>query len=268
MVDIKFSDGAKGEFNFNNPSQIKIEKVKSPKNSKWLRDEIIITLDFYHNNYPNIPDKNSKELKELSLKLNKLGLKLNKNRNEKYRNTNGVYMKLMNFHSLNPHHTSKGLSGASELDKKIFLEFENDKITLSRISNNIINMINLNEPCISYDEDDDIDYEVQEGKLYQRVHRFRERDRTIVRLKKIKVLNEKGSLNCEGCDFNFKKAYGSHGENFIECHHILPVSKMLPGASTRLEDLCLLCSNCHRMIHRKTPWLSLKELKKLINTRQ
>ena len=45
-------------------------------------------------------------------------------------------------------------------------------------------------------------------------------------------------------------------------------SKMLPGASTRLEDLCLLCSNCHRMIHRKTPWLSLKELKKLINTRQ
>ena len=264
MPDIKFHNDTDGEFDSKNPLVTKIRKVKALKNSKWLRDEIIITLDFYHRNYPNIPEKKSKELKQLSDNLNNLALKLNKNINDKYRNINGVYMKLMNFNSLNANHTGKGLSGASNLDKVIYLEFENDKATLSKLANKITQMINMNEECLNYDVEDDLEYEVQEGKLFSRVHRFRERDSTIVQLKKIQVLNEKGTLNCEGCDFNFKNAYGSHGENFIECHHVLPVSKMLPGAKTKLDDLCVLCSNCHRMIHRKAPWLSLDELKEII----
>jgi putative restriction endonuclease len=33
------------------------------------------------------------------------------------------------------------------------------------------------------------------------------------------------------------------------------------GDTTRLEDLALLCANCHRMIHRASPWLSVEELR-------
>ena len=33
---------------------------------------------------------------------------------------------------------------------------------------------------------------------------------------------------------------------------------------TKLVDLVLLCSNCHRMVHRKKPWLNLEELMELI----
>ena len=29
------------------------------------------------------------------------------------------------------------------------------------------------------------------------------------------------------------------------------------------EDLSLLCSNCHRMIHRKKKWLTIDELKNI-----
>ena len=56
MPDIKFYNDTDGEFDSKNPLVTKIKKVKSLKNSKWLRDEIIITLDFYQivKNHSNI----------------------------------------------------------------------------------------------------------------------------------------------------------------------------------------------------------------------
>jgi len=33
---------------------------------------------------------------------------------------------------------------------------------------------------------------------------------------------------------------------------------------TKLADLALLCSNCHRMIHRTKRWLTVEELKDLV----
>ena len=71
-------------------------------------------------------------------------------------------------------------------------------------------------------------------------------------------------LICDGCNFDFNKIYGSRGEGFIECHHKKPVSEIKKGEKTKLKDLIVLCSNCHRMIHRKKPWLTLSELKELI----
>ena len=37
-----------------------------------------------------------------------------------------------------------------------------------------------------------------------------------------------------------------------------------PDEKTKLEDLVLLCSNCHRMVHRSKPWLSIEGLKRII----
>ncbi|WP_236906927.1 HNH endonuclease [Clostridium sporogenes] len=54
------------------------------------------------------------------------------------------------------------------------------------------------------------------------------------------------------------------GEDFIEGHHIKPVSELKEGEKTKVEDIVLLCSNCHKMIHRKRPWLSREKLKTLI----
>ncbi|MEA2118122.1 HNH endonuclease [Halovibrio sp. HP20-50] len=58
--------------------------------------------------------------------------------------------------------------------------------------------------------------------------------------------------------------YGTHGEGFIECHHIQPLYTLDAESKTKISDLALLCSNCHRMVHAKRPWLSVDQLQELL----
>ncbi|WP_433709127.1 HNH endonuclease [Paenibacillus illinoisensis] len=60
--------------------------------------------------------------------------------------------------------------------------------------------------------------------------------------------------------------YGRLGQKFIEAHHKKKLSDMVPGETTKVEDLVMLCSNCHRMIHREKD-MTLEELSDLIKTR-
>lgn len=71
-------------------------------------------------------------------------------------------------------------------------------------------------------------------------------------------------MNCEICGFNFEDIYGEIGEDFIEGHHIKPVSELKDGDETNIKDIIMVCSNCHRMIHRRNPWLNKDDLKTLI----
>ena len=68
------------------------------------------------------------------------------------------------------------------------------------------------------------------------------------------------------CGFNFKDFYGERGSDYIEVHHILPLSQRNEEVTIDPStDLVVLCANCHRMIHRKrNEILSLEELKTLI----
>ena len=113
-----------------------------------------------------------------------------------------------------------------------------------------------------YEETDG--YEVNEGKAVTRIHKSRERDSKLIRLKKEYYKKNNRPLECEACGFNFKNIYGERGENFIECHHIKPISELSEFQKTNLDDLAILCSNCHRMIHRRKPWLSVESLKNII----
>ena len=69
---------------------------------------------------------------------------------------------------------------------------------------------------------------------------------------------------CQVCDFDFELTYGKWGKEFAEVHHIKPLSE-LNGVKYETDprtDLAVLCSNCHRMIHRKKNFtLKLSELK-------
>lgn len=103
-----------------------------------------------------------------------------------------------------------------------------------------------------------------EGKKKLRKHICRERNAKVIKLAKENYKRKYGILKCEICNFNFESKYGEVGEDFIEGHHIKPVSELVDGEKTKVEDIVLLCSNCHRMIHRKRPWLSKCDLKSLI----
>ncbi len=107
------------------------------------------------------------------------------------------------------------------------------------------------------------DPEVQaiEGEPRLVSHFRRERDRSLVEQKKAAVLNESGRLRCEACGFDFREAYPAIGIDFAEVHHNQPLSDVLTETVTRLEDLSLLCANCHRMIHRTQPLNSVAEFR-------
>lgn len=69
-------------------------------------------------------------------------------------------------------------------------------------------------------------------------------------------------LNCSVCDFNFEKAYGQIGTNFIHIHHLNPLSEVGDDYELNpIEDLRPVCPNCHAMLHKRKPAYSVQELK-------
>jgi 5-methylcytosine-specific restriction protein A len=70
---------------------------------------------------------------------------------------------------------------------------------------------------------------------------------------------------CKVCGFDFEVAYGKIGCGFIEVHHVEMVSRLEAGTVLDPEiDLVPLCSNCHSMVHRRTPPYTVRELKDIL----
>lgn len=68
---------------------------------------------------------------------------------------------------------------------------------------------------------------------------------------------------CKACGFDFQAKYGSIGREFIEAHHLVPLAE-LKGQMLTLDaknDFTVLCSNCHRMIHRTAFLHSVEEFR-------
>lgn len=107
--------------------------------------------------------------------------------------------------------------------------------------------------------------EFPEGKAVERRHKARERNSALIKQAKA-IFRQKhnGQLFCEICTFNFHSRYGELGRGYIESHHLIPISELTGTTNTRVEDIALVCSNCHRMLHRRRPWLGRSELKKLM----
>ena len=114
-----------------------------------------------------------------------------------------------------------------------------------------------------FNKNSQLDGEFPEGKIAERKHKFRERNTKVVQLAKRNFKSKHGRLFCQICNFDFEKEYGEIGIDFIEAHHTIPVSEMKAGHKTKIEDIAMLCPNCHRMAHKKRPWLKMAELKTL-----
>ena len=65
--------------------------------------------------------------------------------------------------------------------------------------------------------------------------------------------------------FNFERTYGEVGKDYIQVHHIIPVSQMEGGYQVNpIIDLIPVCPNCHAMLHRKDPPIDPDVLKQMI----
>lgn len=237
----------------------------APRNLPWSRDELIVTLDFYLQHSPRIPEKNTVEISQLSEFLTRLQKKIGGDVSETFRNTNGVYMKLMNFRRFDPDFEGKGLERGNKDEGVVWNLYSSKRNELRKVSDAIRDLVSSDTPLPPKEVMFDDEEECNEGQVLTRTHRVRERNTRIIKRKKDQVLQQKGTLSCEVCGFDFLKVYGTHGGGFIECHHIRPVSEMKDEDKTKLSDLSLVCSNCHRMIHRKRSWLSIDELQGLIS---
>lgn len=234
------------------------------RNPAWARDELILALDLYFRHNPSRISKTHNAVIELSNILNSLHIHPDIADGEHFRNPNGVYMKLSNFLRLDPNYHGIGLTRGGKLEEQIWNEFANRPDYLRKIAQSIIkSIINGNASILGFQMSDDEEEEFPEGKVLYRKHKIFERNRKVVTGVKAKAL-EQGKLKCVVCAFDFFEKYGNVGYGFIECHHTIPVSEYASGMKTKAKDLVLVCSNCHRMLHRRRPWLTIEELASLV----
>ena len=235
-------------------------------NPKWTRDELILALDLYFRVSPLNHSENHLEVVALSELLDKLSQDTHPDRGPNFRNRNGVYMKLCNFLRFDPTYNGKGLSAGSKLDEVVWNEFAEDRPRLERTATAIRKTIG--QPADEIEAPTPEEEEFPEGRVLTRLHQRKERSAKLIAKKKEEVLKATGALSCEVCGFDFEMEYGEIGTGFAECHHTKPVSELDPGAKTKASDLAIVCANCHRMLHRARPWLTIEQLRNQYTTHQ
>lgn len=166
--------------------------------------------------------------------------------------------------------STKGGSHGLGYSLQSFLKSHPGIITLERLQKNIWEIFfDTSKPVkiklsMSAEDTEVLQEEFPEGKIIETLHKRRERSFKVVRQKKQQALQRNGCLKCEVCEFSFLDKYGKVGQDFIEAHHIIPLSELVFGATTKTDDLALVCSNCHRMLHKIRPWLTIEQLKKMM----
>lgn len=82
----------------------------------------------------------------------------------------------------------------------------------------------------------------------------------------IEKIKKQLGYTCEACGFNFKSIYPKIGNKYIEAHHKIPYSQIKENDSreTTISDFAVLCSNCHKMIHKLNDPADIDGLKNII----
>lgn len=101
----------------------------------------------------------------------------------------------------------------------------------------------------------------KEGKEKTRIQTYYER-----RPKLRAAAIEFHGTTCKICSFDFGKKYGQIGEGYIEIHHLIPHFSVKGEHDVDPKiDLVPVCSNCHRMIHkRKDEWYTIDDMQKMV----
>jgi 5-methylcytosine-specific restriction protein A len=72
---------------------------------------------------------------------------------------------------------------------------------------------------------------------------------------------------CQGCRFCFADAYGEIGRNYIHVHHLIPLAEIgHEYVVDPINDLIPVCPNCHAIIHRAKPMLTMEQLRNCLKS--
>ena len=237
------------------------------RNPPWKWDEVVLACDLVQQNDWRGFSVTDPRVAELSGLLQILPLHPPDARRADFRNPNGVARKSFDIATAHPSYTGVPTHGgatdkaviAAFLERPAEMRAEAQALRASALRGEFAGLAGALE-----DEEDDM--AGSEGRLLIRRHVARERDPRLRRRKIDAARRDNHRLVCDVCGFNFEDVYGDRGRGYIECHHIVPLH-MTGARSTRLDDLALLCANCHRMIHARAPWPTPAELQDLIARR-
>lgn len=122
----------------------------------------------------------------------------------------------------------------------------------------------INDSLIEQEKEDPYESSVPQREGKKRYYYTSRYERNPINRKKAIEIH---GTRCMICGFGFEEFYGEFGRNFIELHHIKPLSEINEEVEINPEtDLICVCANCHRMIHRShDKVLSPDELRHMIN---
>ncbi len=132
----------------------------------------------------------------------------------------------------------------------------------SRLRNDLTEILDLYEN-LAYFDNSSSDELVAHGIERKQIRLHRRIERNTALSKKVKKIK---GYRCETCEIKFTDIYGDIGKNFIEVHHLNPISELGVGSFKvdLVNDFAVLCSNCHSMIHKLDDVGDLNELKRII----
>ncbi len=238
-------------------------EIRKLANPDWTRDEIILACELVADNGWRSLDGNDPRVRELSHLLQTEVIFAVDRRGPDFRNYAGVARKTADIATRHPDYRGTPTNG-SRLDREVLAEFL-DRPDQMRARAVAIRAALRQEdlPDLGKSDIDFTEMAADEGGVLLRQHLVRERDPKLRQSKIAAVRRAGGSISCEVCGFDFERTYGDRGRDYIECHHRTPLFSS-GKTKTTLRDLALICSNCHRMIHRTKSWLAPEELKLLV----
>jgi len=232
------------------------------RNPDWTADEVILACDLVaRNGWRQLEDSDPRVI-ELSALLQRLPIHPLYLRRPDFRNPNGVARKTADIATAHPDYRGVPTHGGAT-DRRVITAFLANSSEMNARAEALRSAAAGGEFDGITGPVDDEDEGALEGRLLIRLHVTRERSRGL-RQRKLEAVQRSGQvIACEACGFDFEQTYGERGHGYIECHHVLPLHA-IGDRRTRLQDLALLCANCHRMIHVRSPWLTPAELRAVI----
>lgn len=223
----------------------------------WTEDEVTVALGFYFRQGTAASEEDISELSELLR-----GLHIHDENHisrlyddpQRFRSTGSVGRKIANLLSLDPN-GGGGLPNASSTDRLIWDRYQGDREALTERENEIVDRARFFDsvtPAItSVSEDEEV--RALEGGVSFSYHRYIERRTGPLRRRMIRnALENDGAVLCEVCEQDLQALYELDSP-LIDCHHLTPLmTPLMDGESreTTVDDLALVCPNCHRALHR------------------
>lgn len=242
-------------------------KVRELRSPPWLEAELILACDEVARNHWNAIRAHDQRAIELSELLQSHLLHPAEVRGATFRNPNSVQRKTFDIATQHPAYSGKTTKGG-KLDREVLNAFLVSPVEMHAQAEEIRALIQSGElATLPAAADPDEEEAISEGRMLLVRHLRRERNPALRKKKINAVVAKSGCLECEVCSFDFEEFYGERGLRYAEVHHLTPLHASGP-TTTQLKDLAILCSNCHRMIHRGQHWLSPAELRDLVLARR